>query len=101
MSDYMTHEEVYHVIIEGIVHFPFLVLKNIHWSLTFTTAHVNDFSQIGSVRSWEDHDWSDWTLMVGTTQVIGTRILIEQDTTRPPEAEWYFVLAQDEDKDVK
>ena len=99
MSEHTTQEEIGHVMIEGTVRLFFLVLKHILGPWTFTRAHVNDFSKMGSAGSWEDHYQLDWTSTVGITQVIPTCILIERDMTPLPDAEWYFVQAQDEDED--
>lgn len=52
MSDNMTQEDIDHVMIEGTVYFLLLVLKHVLGPWTFTRAHVNDFSEMGSTRSW-------------------------------------------------
>ena len=33
----------------------------------FKRTHVNDFSESRDTGSWEDHDWLEWSLKVGTT----------------------------------
>ena len=51
MSGYTPQEKDDHVMIEGVVHLLFLVLKHILGPWTFTRSHVNDFSKVGSVGS--------------------------------------------------
>ena len=63
--------------IEGVIRLLFQVHKDIPGPWTFTRSHVNYFSNVGSVGSWEDHDWPDWTSMVGITQIVPAHILIE------------------------
>ena len=74
MLGYTSQQKADHVMIEGVVRLLFPMLKNIPRPWTFTRTNVNDFSEIGSARSWEDQDW---TLIVRTTQYILGHILIE------------------------
>ena len=54
-------------------------LKNAPGPWTFKRAHVNDFSELGDARSWEDHNWLEWTSKVVTTQVTPTHFMLERD----------------------
>ena len=42
-------------------------LKSTPKPWTFKSSHVNEFSESGDARSWEDYDWPKWTSKVGTT----------------------------------
>lgn len=99
MSDHVTQEDIDRMMIEGTVCFLLPVLEHVSRPWTLIRAHVNEFFEIGSARSWEDHDQPKWTSIVWTTQVTPACNLIERDTAPPPYAKWYVVLAQDEDKD--
>jgi len=67
--------------IEGTVHFLLLVLEHVPRPWNFTRDHVNDFSEMGNVGSWEVHDWPKWTSTIGTMQVTPACILIKHDMT--------------------
>ena len=54
MSDYTPQEKVDHVLIEGVIRLLFPVLKDVSGLWTFT--RVNDFSEVGSLGSWDDKD---------------------------------------------
>ena len=63
---------------------------------TFKRAHVNDFSESGDSGSWEDHDWPEWTLKVGTTQVTPTCFMLKCNMDPSSNDDQYLVLSQDE-----
>ena len=59
---------------------------------TFKKSHVNDFSESRDVGSWEDHDWPEWTLKVGTTQVTPARFMLEHDMDPSSDDNQYLLL---------
>ena len=96
MFDHVTPEDIDRVMIEGTVCFLFSMLKHTPRPWTFMGAHVNDCSEMGNAGSQEDHDWPEWTSIVGTAQIAHARILIERDLH---DAMQYFVVAQDKEED--
>ena len=65
---------------------------------TFKRAHVNNLFDVGDAGSWEDHDWPEWTLMVGATQVTPARFILEQDVDPSSNDNQYLVLTLDEEE---
>lgn len=83
----LTQEDINSMMTEGKVH---LLLPNFipQFKSTprpwiFKRAHVNDFSELGDAGLWEDHDWLEWTLKVGTTQVTPATSCLSVTWTLP------------------
>jgi len=74
-------------------------LKSAPRPWTFKRANVNDFFESGDTRSWEDHDWSEWTLMVRETQVTLARFMLERDMDPSFDDDQHLVLTQDEEEE--
>ena len=66
---------------------------------TFKRAHVNDFSESGDARSWEDHDWPEWTSKVGTTQVTPACFMLECNIDLSSDDDQYLVMNKEEEGD--
>ena len=74
-------------------------LKSAPRPWTFKRANVNDFFESGDTRSWEDHDQSEWTLMVRETQVTLARFMLERDMDPSFDDDQHLVLTQDEEEE--
>nr|POE86094.1 hypothetical protein CFP56_02461 [Quercus suber]POE86095.1 hypothetical protein CFP56_02462 [Quercus suber] len=99
----LTQEAINHVMVEGKVCLP---LPNFKPQLrgaprpwTFKRAHVNNFFESGEAGLWEDYDWLEWTLKVGTTQVIPARFMIERNIDLSSNDNQYFVTNKEEEGD--
>ena len=66
---------------------------------TFKRAYVNDFSESGDTRSWEDHDWLEWILKVGTTHVTSACFMLECDMDPSFDNNQYLVMNKEEEGD--
>ena len=66
---------------------------------TFKRAHVNNLFDVGDAGSWEDHDWPEWTLMVGATQVTPARFMLERNMDPLSDDDQYLVLTQEEENE--
>jgi len=73
-------------------------LKSTPGPWTFKRSHINDFHELGDARSWEDHDWPEWTSKVGTTQVTLARFMLEHNMDPSSDDDQYLVLTQDEEE---
>nr|POE46259.1 hypothetical protein CFP56_54122 [Quercus suber] len=51
----------------------------------------------GDVGSWEDHDWPEWTLTIGATQVNPARFILERDMDPSSDDNQYLMLTLDEE----
>jgi len=67
-------------------------LKSTLGPWTFKRAHVNYFSKLGDAGSWENHDWLEWTLKVGTSQVTLARFMLENNMDPSSDNDQYLVL---------
>ena len=74
-------------------------LKSTPRPWTFKRSHINDFHESGDARSWEDHDWPEWTSKVGTTQVTLARFMLERNMDPSSDDDQYLVLTQDEEEE--
>ena len=74
-------------------------LKSAPRPWTFKRAHVNDFSKFGDTRSWEDHDWPEWTLKVGTTQVAPTHFMLERNMDPSFDDDQHLVVNKEKERD--
>nr|POF10252.1 hypothetical protein CFP56_49587 [Quercus suber] len=64
---------------------------------TFKRSH--NFPESGDARSWEDHDWLEWTSKVGTPQVTPACFMLECDMDPSSNDDQYLVLTQDEEEE--
>ena len=67
-------------------------LRSVPKPWNFKRAHVNDFSKAGNARSWEEHDWLEWTSMAWTTQLTPTHLMLDRDMDSPFDDDQYLVL---------
>ena len=74
-------------------------LKSAPGPWTFKRSHVNDFSLLGDVGSWEDHDWPEWTSKVGTMQVTPARFMLERNMDPSSNGDQYLVMNKEEEGD--
>ena len=74
-------------------------LKSAPGPWTFKRAHVNDFSKFGDTGSWEDHDWLEWTLKVGTTQVSPTHFMLECTIDPSSDDDQHLMVNKEEEGD--
>jgi len=98
----LTQKDINRVMTEGKVR---LLLPNFMPQLkstprprTFKGVHVNDFSESRDIGSWEDHDWLEWTLKVGTTQVTLARFMLKRNMDPSSYNDQYLVLTRDEEE---
>ena len=49
--------------------------------------------------SWEDHDWLEWTLKVGTTQVTLVRFMLERNMAPSSDNSQYRMMNKEEEGD--
>ena len=99
----LTQEDINRMMAEGKVH---LLLPNFMPQLksaprpqTFKRAHVNNFSKSWDMGSWEDHDWLEWTLKVGTTQVTPARFMLERNMAPSSDNSQYRMMNKEEEGD--
>ena len=89
--------------VEGKVSLPLfnfkLQLRGAPGPWTFKKVHVNDFFEFGDAGSWEDHDWPEWTLKVGTTQVILARFMLERNMDPSSDDDQYLMTNKEEEGD--
>ena len=74
-------------------------LKSAPGPWTFKRAHFNDFSKSGDTRSWEDHDWLECTLKVGTTQVALAHFMLECNMNSSSDDDQCLVVNKEEEGD--
>ena len=88
---------------EGKVRLPLsnfkLQLKGALGPWTFKRAHVNNFSKLWDVGSWEDYDWPEWTSKVGTTQVTPARFMLERNMDPSSDDDQYLMTNKEEEGD--
>ena len=72
-------------------------LKDAPGPWTFKRGHVSYFSKLGDAGSWEDHDWPEWTLKVGTTQVTLARFILECNIDPSSNDDQYLVKNKEEE----
>ena len=88
----MTQEDIDCIMSKVIAWFLLPVLEHVLGPWTFTRAHVNDFTIMGNVGSWEGHDWLDWTPTIKMTQIAPASFVIECDIDLPSDDDQYFVI---------
>ena len=66
---------------------------------TFKRAHVNNFSKLWDVGSWEDYDWPEWTSKVGTTQVTPARFMLERNMDPSSNNGQYLMMNKEDEGD--
>nr|POE49736.1 hypothetical protein CFP56_76672 [Quercus suber] len=76
-------------------------LKSTPRPWTFKKANVNDFFESGDMRSWKDHDWPEWTLLVRETQVTPAHFMLECDMDPSSDDDEHLVLTQDEEEEER
>ena len=65
----------------------------------FKMAYMNDFSESGDARIWEDHNWPKWTSKVGTTQVTPTRFMLESNIDPSSDDNQFLVMNKEKEGD--
>ena len=92
-------EDIDRMMTEGKVHLllpKFMPqLRNAPGPCTFKTTHVNDFFESRNAGLWKDHDWPEWTLTAGATQVTLACFMLERDMNPSFDDDQYLVLTQD------